>query len=64
MKTAAQRIKGALVALAVIGSLSFGAAQAVSSHSSGSKCVNPDTGCPCKPGCQYGGQRIGCCLLP
>lgn len=28
----------------------------------GGKCVNPDSGCPCKAGCRYGGDRVGCCV--
>ena len=55
------RFSGALATLIVLGALGFGGAQAMAA-SAGSKCVDPDSGCPCKAGCRYGGQRIGCCV--
>jgi len=54
---ARKHLKNALLALAVVGALGFGAAQAVGG-------TNPDTGCPNKAGCKYGGGRVGCCQLP
>jgi hypothetical protein len=47
----------ALLALAVVGALGFGAVQAAGG-------TNPDTGCATKAGCKYGGGRVGCCMLP
>lgn len=63
MKKVTSKMKNALVALAIVGSLGFGTAQAFQSNAAGSRCTHPETGCPCKPGCQYGG-RVGCCLIP
>ena len=59
-----KRAAAALAALFVAGSLVFGAAQAIGSSPLGNKCVDPDTNCPCKAGCRYGGRTIGCCVLP
>lgn len=64
MKKFTSKVKSALVAFAIVGCLGFGAAQAVQSNAAGSRCTDPDTGCPCKPGCRYGGGRVGCCLIP
>ncbi|UHQ23245.1 hypothetical protein LVB77_00595 [Lysobacter sp. 5GHs7-4] len=56
MKVLSKRLKAVVFAVAIVGTLGFGAAQAFGTH--------PDTGCPIKPGCKYGGQRVGCCVLP
>jgi hypothetical protein len=64
MKHVASRMKAVLLTLAIIGSFSIGAVGAFQTTVVGGKCVNPDTGCPCKPGCRYGGGRVGCCVLP
>ena len=66
MKQVASRMKAVLLTLAIVGSFSVGAVGAVGAFRTmmvGGKCVSPETGCPCKPGCRYGG-RAGCCLLP
>jgi hypothetical protein len=57
MKGIKQHWKAIVLAIAVTSTLGFGAAQAFSS-------VNPETGCPNKPGCKWGGGRYGCCQLP
>ncbi|QWF17124.1 hypothetical protein [Lysobacter capsici] len=63
MKQVASRMKAVPLTLAIVGSFSVGAVGAFQTTIVGGKCVNPETGCPCKPGCRYGG-RVGCCLLP
>ncbi|RNF83724.1 hypothetical protein [Montanilutibacter psychrotolerans] len=62
MKLLSKRIKVALFALTIAGSFGFGAAQAL--NTGGMSATHPDTGCPLKPGCRYGGGKIGCCVLP
>jgi len=62
MKKLGSRMKSALFAFAIVGSFSFGAVAVQPTFVDG-KCTNPETGCPCKAGCRYGG-RVGCCLLP
>lgn len=57
MKGIGKRLRFVLLAVVVTGAFGFGTVQAVGG-------VNPDTGCPSKPGCRYGGQRVGCCVLP
>lgn len=64
MKKLNIRMKSALLTLVALGSIGFGAAQAVQSSTS-NKCVHPVTGCECRQGCQYGAAPQGpCCFLP
>lgn len=58
MKIWSKRIKAVVIAMAVIGSLGFGAAQAFG--------VDPESGCPFKVGCRYGGYPGStlCCNVP
>lgn len=57
MKNLNKRLQAVVFAIAIVGTLGFGAAQAFG--------TDPDTGCPTKPGCKYGGYRVGgCCQLP
>ncbi|MGH8080527.1 MAG: hypothetical protein ACREP7_08130 [Lysobacter sp.] len=49
------RIKYLLFAALFAAGLGFGAAQADSPFA---------PGCAAKPGCLFGGQRVGCCLPP
>lgn len=57
MNVIKKRLKFAVLTVAVLGAFSFGAVQAVSSN-------DAEFACPKKPGCEFGGQRIGCCLNP
>ncbi|MFZ2752384.1 MAG: hypothetical protein WAZ48_02950 [Lysobacteraceae bacterium] len=57
MKGIKQHWKAVVLAIAVTSALGFGAAQAVGG-------TNPETGCPNKAGCKWGGGRYGCCQLP
>ncbi|MGJ7904733.1 hypothetical protein [Lysobacter sp. 1R34A] len=50
-----KRIKLLMLASLFAAGIGFGVAQADSPYREG---------CPPKVGCKYGGQRIGCCLLP
>lgn len=55
MKKFDKRVKSVLLAAVVLGTLGFGVAQAVG-------WADPDSGCPYKAGCRYGGGKIGCCV--
>lgn len=63
MKLVASRMKAVLLTLAFAGSFGIGAVGAFQTTIVDGRCVSPETGCPCKPGCQYGGTH-GCCLIP
>ncbi|QWP75821.1 hypothetical protein J5226_19755 [Lysobacter sp. K5869] len=63
MKKLGSRMKSALLAFALAGSFSFGAVAVQPTFVDG-KCTSPETGCPCRAGCTYGGDRHSCCLIP
>lgn len=50
-----KRIHATLFLAVFAASLGFGVAQADSPFAAG---------CAAKPGCHFGGQRVGCCLPP
>lgn len=64
MKLVASRMKAVLLTLAFAGSFGIGAVGAFQTTIVNGRCVHPETNCPCKPGCQYGGFEGGCCLIP
>jgi len=63
MEKFGSRMKSALFAALVAGSFSFGAVAVQPTFVDG-KCVHPETGCQCRAGCTYGGDRLSCCLIP